>query len=102
MEPRWFRLATQLRRRSEDDTFERLKDSEKSTKGINVIIVGISTTNGDIIRIEWGYYGDIIGTGILQLFFFPKKCAMKIKVSQGKSNWFVFKEATAYKRELQY
>ena len=34
MEPRWFRLATQLRRRSEDDTFERLKDSETSTKGI--------------------------------------------------------------------
>jgi hypothetical protein len=76
MEPRWFRLATQLRRRSEDDTFERLKDSEKSTKGINVIIVGISTTNGDIIRIVYGYYGDIIGTGILQLCFFPKQCAV--------------------------
>ena len=32
--------------------------------------------------------------------FLPTNCPMKTKVSQAQSNWFVLKEAPAYKRVL--
>ena len=33
--------------------------------------------------------------------FLPTDCPTKIKVSQAQSNWFVFKEAAAYKRGVR-
>ena len=33
-----------------------------------------------------------------QIFFLLANCPMKIKVCEAENNWFVFKEAPAYKR----
>ena len=37
----------------------------------------------------------------LQIFFWLTNCPMKITVSPAESNWFVLKEALAYKRGVR-